>query len=242
MTGELTKSYERSLVINEEQLKMIASFIEGRFVDIEYKIYTADGAKYSLSTKDEVLSYSNPDSRRIIKIDISGNKEHQDHSLYKDIYISFSDMSKYDKSCILSLHNMEEKDIVFFSQRIDEFVKNTQLPLWWIHKPSVYMVISIVMFIIADFIYHTQADKALLADKAYNLILMIGVSFLCALVSAYLVRWVVVKLYPEGGFALGEQVKYFDRLSKTRSLIFITIIGTVILGIISGVITHRIVS
>ena len=123
MTGELTKSYEHSLLVNGDQLNYIASFVEDSFVDVEYKMYTSDGANYSLNTKEEVISYSNPNSRRIIKIVISGNKEHRELSYLKDFSISLFDLSKYDKSCILTLNNMEEKDIVFYTQRVDEFVK-----------------------------------------------------------------------------------------------------------------------
>lgn len=242
MKGELTKSYDRSLLINEEQFRSIASYVEDSFVDVDYKIYTSDGANYSMDAKDEVLSYINPDSRRIIKIVISGNKDHRDRSFYKDFSLTLFDMSKFDKSCILTLNNMEEKDIVFYSQRIDEFVKSAQEPLWWIHKTAVYIVIWVLLYAIAAVFYFTKKDKAQLADKAYNMVFLNGVSAICAVVSAFLVRWVVRKLYPEGGFAIGEQVKYFNRLNKTRNLILITILGTIVLGIISGVITHLIVS
>ena len=242
MTGELTKSYERSLVITEEDLKYLVSFVEEEFVDVDYKIYTVDGANYKMSTIEEVLSYSNPESRRIIKIVISGNKEHRESAFFKDFSISLFDMSKYDKSCILSLNNMEEKDIVFYSQRIDEFVKDAQIPLWWIHKPSVYIVIWILLYAIATVFYYTKTDEALLTDKAFNMVFLNGVSVLCAAVSAFLVRWVVRKLYPEGGFSIGEQIKVLSKISKRRNLILITILGTIVLGIISGVITHIIVS
>jgi len=242
MTGELTKSYDRSLVIDEEQLNNIASFVEESFVDIEYKIYTSDGANYSLSTVDEVFSYSNPDSRRIIKLVISGNKEHRDRSYFKDFSISLFDMSRYEQSCILTLYGMEEKDIIFYSHRIDEFVKQTQLPLWWIHKIPVYIVICLLLYAIVAFFYFTKTEKALLADNTFSILFLNGVSVICAFVSAILIRGVVKKLYPEGGFAIGEQVKHFNRQNKTRKFILITIIGTIVLGVLSGMITHLIVS
>lgn len=242
MTGELTKSYEHSLIITEEHLKNLISLVEDEFVDIEYKIYTADGANYKLSTKEDVLSYSNPESRRIIMIVISGNREHREHAFYKDFSISLFDMSKYDKSCILTLNNMEEKDIVFYTQRIDEFVKSAQAPLWWIHKTSVYIVIWILLYAIAAFLYYTKTDKALLSEKTYNMAFLNGVSVICAAISAFFVRWGVKKLYPEGGFAIGEQVKVLSKISRRRDIIFITVLGTIVLGIISGIITHLIVS
>lgn len=242
MTGELTKSYDCPLVINEEQFKNIVSFIEGRLVDIEYKIYTSDGANYSLGARDEVLSYSNPDSRRIVKIVISGNLEHRESLFFKDFSIFLCDMSQFDKSCILSLHNMEEKDIVFFTQRVGEFIDNAKERFWWIHKTVVYVVLSILLYLIVAFLYYTQTDKTQLADRTYNVLFLNGVSVISAFISAFLIRWGVRKLYPEGGFAIGEQVNYFNKLKKNRTLIFITIIGTIVLGVISGLITHLIVS
>ena len=242
MTGGLTRSYERSLVIKEEQLNNLASFIEDNFVDIEYNICTSDGANYSLNTKDDVLLYSNPDSRRIVKIVMSGNKEHREYSFYKDFSVSLLDMSIYDKSCILTLNKMEEKDIVYYDQRIEEFVKNTQIPLWWIHKTAVYIVIWLLLYFLAAFFYFTKTDKTQLTDNAYNILFLNGVSAVCAVVSAFLIRWAVKKLYPEGGFAIGEQVKFFNRRRKIRNMILITVLGTIVLGIISGVITHLIVS
>lgn len=242
MTGELIKSYERSLIINEELLKNLASFIEEGFVDVDYKIFTSDGANYKLNSKDEVFAYSNPESRRIIKIVISGNKDHRERAFYKDISVSLFDLSKYDKSCILTLNNMEEKDIVFYTQRIDEFVQNAQTPLWWIHKTVVYVVIWLLLYAIAAFFYFTRTDKAQLADKAYNMIFLNGVSAICAAVSAFGVRWLVGYLYPEGGFAIGEQAKYLNKKSRTRNLILVTVLGTIVLGVVSGMITHLIVS
>ncbi len=242
MRGKLTKSYEHSLVITEEHLNCLVAFVEDGFVDIDYIIYTSDGASYKLSAIEDVLSYSNPESRRIIKIVISGNKEHREHALYKDFSISLLDMSKYDKSCILDLNNMEEKDIVFYTQRIDEFVNNAQAPLWWIHNNAVYIVLWLLLYAIAASFYFMKGDKVLLADKAYSILFLNGVSAICAAVSAFFVRWVVRKLYPEGGFAIGEQVNVLTRISKTRNMILITILGTIVLGIISGVITHLIVS
>lgn len=242
MTGELTKSYERSLIINEEHLNYIASFVEDEFVDVEYNIYTADGAHYKFGGKDELLAYRNPESRKIVKLVISGNKEHRDRAYFKDFSISLFDMSKYDKSCILTLDNMEEKDIVFYTQRIDEFVKNAQAPFWWIHKTVVYIVIWLLLYAIAAFFYFTKMDKTQLADKAYNILFLNGVSVICAAISAVGVRWLVGFLYPEGGFAIGEQTKKLNKKNDIRNLVLITIIGTIILGIISGVITHMIVS
>jgi hypothetical protein len=57
----------------------------------------------------------------------------------------------------------------------------------------------------------------------------------------FVVKRFVEYLFPQGGFAIGEQVKYFNKKEKTRNLVLMTIIGSLIIGIIAGVITHFIV-
>lgn len=67
--------------------------------------------------------------------------------------------------------------------------------------------------------------------------LLAGWSVLCMLFSVFVVGKTVDYLFPEGGFATGEQKKYMKKKNKARNLVFNTIIGTIILGVISGLIT-----
>lgn len=49
-------------------------------------------------------------------------------------------------------------------------------------------------------------------------------------------------LFLEGGFVIGEQKKFMKEKDKTRNFIFITIICTIILGVMSGLIVNFISS
>ena len=70
--------------------------------EVRYEIRTVDGANYKIDTLEEVLSYSNPQSRRIVKLSISANKQKNTHLFTQNLTLSLFDMTLYDKSCILS--------------------------------------------------------------------------------------------------------------------------------------------
>jgi hypothetical protein len=150
-------------------------------------------------------------------------------------------MAKYDASCILSLKNLEESEITYITQRIDEFVKGASVPYWWIHRPAFYIVVGILLYGIVSGVYFLSIDREKWAEKANNVAVLSGWSVICMAISAFLIKGIIEYLFPEGGFAIGEQIKYMKKKDKVRGLIFITIIGSIVIGVISGVLTHFIV-
>lgn len=240
MKGSLNKSYSSPIVIDEERLQYLSGVITEKFKGVYYRIETVDGASYKLGTLEEVLSYSNPQPRRIIKISIIGNKESDAIKIYPDITVSLFDMSKYDKACILSLNNLEEQEITFLTQRIDEFVKGVRIPYWWLHSKVVYWIVGIVLYAIAAVLYYISYGKEQMAHSMNNTIFWYGLSFLCFFFSEFVVKRCIEYLFPEGGFAIGEQVKYMNKKSRTRNIILGSILGSILLSIVSGIIVHLI--
>lgn len=240
MKGSLSKSYNRSLIIDAQHIAHLSEVIEEDFGDVSYVIKTSDGARYELGKVDDVLSYNNPDPRKIVVFTVSGYKESGSHRIDPDISISLFDMSQYDGSCILSLNNMDEQEITYYTQRIDEFVKTAQTSYWWIHKPVVYWIIGTLLFIVFYLGFYTKLGKDRLLGNNHTLFLL-ETSLVCYFFSMFVVKRFVEYLFPQGGFAIGEQVKYFNKKEKTRNLVLMTIIGSLIIGIIAGVITHFIV-
>lgn len=72
MIGSFNKVYNHPIIVDEGQLHNLSNTIIKRFDKVEYEIHTVDGASYKLPSIDDVITYSNPDSRRIIKINIWG--------------------------------------------------------------------------------------------------------------------------------------------------------------------------
>lgn len=240
MIGSLDKSYNRPIIVDEEQLRHLASIVEKRFCAVEYEIKTIDGAKYILPNIDDVIAYNNPDSRKIVCISIGGYKSKDGRGYYPEFSISLFDMSKYDASCILTLKNLEEAEITYFSQRVDEFVKSTKTAYWWLHRSAFYIGLGFLLYCMVVVYYYLSLGMEQWSMKADKTTILTGWSVICMLISVYGIRKIVEYLFPEGGFVIGEQKRFMKRKDKRRYLVFITIIGTIILGVISGVIANYI--
>lgn len=233
MKGSLDKSYDCSIIIDDEQLRYISDFIKERFNEVRYEIKTLDGAVYKLDSIDAILSYNNPDARRLIKVSIIGNKECGTHIFLPDITVSLFDMSKYDKSCVISLNNLDEQEITFISQRIDEFVEGARMPYWWIHKNAVYWILGVSLYCVLAILYYVKLGKEQFDKSMSNTFFWLGVSIICMFFSTVIVKRSIEYLFPEGGFAIGEQVKFMKKKNKTRSIIL-----GLLLSVITGLIVY----
>lgn len=240
MIGSFNKAYNRPIIVDEGQLRYLSNIIIERFDKVEYEIHTVDGASYKLPTIDDVIAYSNPDSRRIIKINIWGEKKKDSPSFYWAFSLSLFDMSKYDSSCILTMKDLEDTEITFLAQRIDEFVKGCQFPCWWIHSKAFYIVLGFLLYAAIVVAYYVNLGHEKWVEMPNKSTILTGWSVLCMLFSVFVLGKSVDYLFPEGGFSTGEQVKYMKKKNKARNLVFNFILGTIILGVISGLITHYI--
>lgn len=242
MIGSLDKSYNRPILVDEDHLRYLAGIVEERFCAVEYEIKTIDGAKYKLPTIDDLITYNNPDSRKIVSISISGYKNKDGNGYYPEFSISLFDMSEYDASCILTLKKLEEAEITHITQRVDEFVKSTKTAYWWLHRPAFYVALGFIFYCVVVAYYYLSLGLEQWSMKENKTSLLTGWSFICMLTSVYGIRKIVDYLFLEGGFVIGEQKKFMKKKDKTRNFIFITIICTIILGVMSGLIVNFISS
>ena len=237
MIGSLDKSYNRPILVDEDHLRYLAGIVEERFCAVEYVIKTIDGARFKLPTIDDLISYNNPDSRKIVCISIIGYKSKDVNGYFPEFSISLFDMSEYDASCILTLKKLEEAEITHITQRVDEFVKSTKTAYWWLHRPAFYVALGLIFYSVVIVYYYLSLGMEQWSMKENKTSILIGWSFICMLTSVYGIRKIVDYLFPEGGFVIGEQKKFMKKKDKTRNFI-ITIICTVIFGVISGLIVN----
>lgn len=240
MIGSLNKSYDCPSIIDAERLEHLSEFIKENFDEVKYEIRTVDGASYKIETLEEVLLYSNPHSRRIIKLTITANKQKNTHSFSPNLTLSLFDMTQFDKSCILSMYELEDREISFLTQRIDEFITGSRPSYWWIHKQLIYWILGALLFTLA-IVWISKSGKETLANGISTLF-WIGVSFICFFISMVIIKRGVEYLFPEGGFTIGEQAAYLKKKEKTRNVVFISVFGSLILGIVSGFLVHLIVN
>lgn len=242
MKGNFRKKYDFSIIVTAEDLKALLDTITDVFKYVRYEIETSDGAKYTTNELKDILEYTNPDTRKIELLRIRGNLNEGESFFSPNICISLFDTSKFDKSIIFDLNEMEEKEIIYYTTIIDEFARRIKAPYWWIFKDWFYWICGIILYFSFGFIYLSNTDITNTINKVYSILLLQGVSAVCMAFSMYALSKVVSFFFPESCFAFGEQVKFKIKKEKRRSIIFITLLLALIIGIISNIISYYIVS
>lgn len=240
MIGCLDKVYTRPIMVDEEELRYLSEIVVERFEDVEYVIHTIDGASYRLPTIDEVLKYRNPDARQIVKIDIRAEKNKENHGFYPSFSISLFDRTQHDLSCMLSLKDIDEAEITFLDQRVNEFVKKNQISYWWMHSFVFYLIVSILMYVGVLAVYNLNIRNGVWTAESKNSGILLCWSFVCMFASFFVVKKAVNGMFIRGGFAIGEQKENVLKKERRRYFLFVTVMLALLIGVVSGIIVNYI--
>lgn len=240
MIGSLEKVYSRPICVSEDQLRGLAKIVTERFEEVEYDIHTKDGACYKLPTIDDMMDYPNPDARKIVKIDIRGEKSKDSHGLYPSFSLSLFDMNQYDLSCILSLKNLDEAEITLLDQRVNEFVKKSKNDFWWIHTFLFYLVVGFVLYVLLLLFLNLKTSNEFWHELSHNTSVLFSFSGLCMMISFFVVREVVNWMTTKGGFGIGEQKETMKKKAKRRYSLFGLVLLPLLLDVAYDVIKNLI--
>lgn len=241
MIGSLNKSYDFPIIVSTEDLKSLSDLLYSGFEEIQYNINTKDGARYTLNSLDEVLNFSNPDDRKIQRICIEGNKKKGERFMYPNISVSLLDKSVFSKSCKLEINQLEETELCYYSQRVEEFVERIRAPYWWLHKSAFYWITGLLLYFLSAIFYFHHVDNTDPVNRVYNVLVLQGVSAFCMFISMVIIEKIVYYFFPECFFAIGEQLKRIEKLNKLKRFIFLTVIIALVIGVLSSIIAYYIV-
>lgn len=237
MTASTTKYYSCPIIVDESQLRYLSEMVKERFGEVEYGIETLDGVQYEYSSIDDLLAYNNPNSRKITKINIRGNLYNGGSSSVPELYLSIGDRSKSELSCYMRLRCLYESDIVYFKNRMEDFVKDYSVEYWWMYKPVSYWVFGGCLYLLLAAILPWYIGGEFHVFISHNIVAKLCWSMLCMVVTILLIKKGLGWLFPAGGFRIGEQVKVLDRKVKVRKWI-LGLITTVVAGLIVAYFTH----
>ena len=237
MTGSTTNYYFCPIIVDENQLRYLSEMVKERFGEVEYGIETLDGVQYEYSSIDDLLAYNNPNSRKITKINIRGNLYNGGSSSVPELYLSIGDWSKSELSCYMRLRCLDESDIVYFKNRMEDFVKDYSVEYWWMYKPVSYWIFGGCLYLLLAAILPWYIGGEFHVFISHNIVAKLCWSMLCMVVTVLLIKKGLGWLFPAGGFRIGEQVKVLDRKVKARKWI-LGLITTVVAGLIVAYFTH----
>lgn len=232
--GDFNKSYNFPSSVSKEDIKSLLDIIAPVCEEFSFDFKTKDGAKYTVDNIEEVLTYSNPNSRKIIRLDIKGNLRKGNHFIFPNISIILYDSSIHGLSCRIDFNKLEEKDIIFYSQQIDEVIQRTKMPYWWLHQDAFYWCVGIILYLILGgiFLYVTNDTEPFVKLQV--------ISALCMFSSMFLLEKIISYLYPKGCFYIGEQEKFKNKKNKTLA-IWSSVISTILLGVCASIIAHFVI-
>lgn len=241
MIGSLNKSYVFPIIVSAEDLKSLSDLLSSGFEELQYTINTKDGAKYTITSLEDVLNYSNTDDRKIQRLCIRGNKKKAGNYIHPNIYVSLLDKSAYTTSCEFEVNQLDETELCYYTQRIDEFVKRIRAPYWWLHKSAFYWITGLLLYFLSAIFYFHHVDNTDPVNRVYNILVLQGVSAFCMFISMVIIEKTVYYFFPECSFAIGEQLKRIEKLNKLKRFIFLTVIIALVVGVLSSIIAYYIV-
>lgn len=233
MTASTTKYYSCPIIVDENQLRYLSEMVKERFGEVEYGIKTIDGVQYVYSSIDDLLAYNNPNSRKITEISIRGNLYNGGSSSVPELYLSIGDWSKSELSCYIRLRCLDESDIAYFKNRMEDFVKDYCVKYWWMYKPIFYWIFGGCLYLLLAAILPWYIGGEYYVYISHSIVAKLCWSMLCMAVTILLIKKGLDWLFPAGGFRIGDQVKVLDGKVKVRKWI---------LGLITAVVTGLIVS
>lgn len=222
------------MILDKDQLRYLAKMVEERFEDVKYRIKTNNGDEYDYRIFDELLAYDNPNSRKITTIYIRGRKSGYGSSSLSELSISIYDRSNEVLSCYMDLRNLDETEIEYFSNRIENFVKDNSVVYWWMYKPGIILALYCFLYTVIGVCFSWYVNKEYGLDINHNIIWLVCWIVICMGVTVFLMKRVWGELFPAGGFLIGEQIKAMER----RMTVCKWILG-LITAVISGLIVAK---
>lgn len=235
MKVEFSKTIYHSLLIQEEELRSLCSFVSSRFEEITITAACVDGSRLETPDIEEILRFENPKFRRIKSVGIEGRSgvdEHISLDLYSDRFSTaeiFLTCESDDRAVYIS------REIL---NRLAEMKPAYNL-LARVHVSTVLLI----LWGSATFWYTTLLVLGLSSASGpkYSAAQEVNISILLAIVFmavTYPFDKLQRYLFPKVFFLLGKQKQAMETIKQWRSFIFYGLLLSIITGVVSSLIVN----
>lgn len=241
---DINKTYRecKALYVSDEELKYFHIFLSDNFANINYRVKCNDDASIVFTNLEELLSYENPDFRKIICIEIICDNE----DITKEFYRPFIAFKNYFQISLGSEYSSRTLSYTFNFNEINKangFERELKLRLkgiipwyWFLSKFDFVLGISLFFFLISVVTvsisiyekirfpnnFHNQLD---LNINEYIILSVIGAGLIYAI--AFPLNKLKKYLFPNTLIELGRQKKK----NKLRLQVIYLILSAVFLGL-----------
>ncbi len=233
MKVEFSKTIYHSLLIQEEDLRSICSFVSSRFKNLKIIASCMDGSRFESEDINEILLFDNPKFRRIKSIRVEGDSGSREQ-ISVDI-----DSDRFSTASIFLLSESDDQ-AVYISREILNMLAEMKpsyhllaripvsgvLAAFWVAWTTLYTASMMLGFV------HPSISR-FSGIQQLNISIVLAIIFF---VVTYPFDRLQRYLFPKVFFLLGKQKKAMETIKQWRSFIFYGLLLSIITGIVSSLI------
>jgi hypothetical protein len=238
MIFKTEKKIKHALVLEEEDLKKISSFIIERYKKIEITAKCNDKTVLRSENIDDIVSFENQDFRRIIAISMEGR-----NSFEESLYITIEEKSYEESTAEFSISSDKEEDVNYISKKLTEWFLGTKpgysfmsrISSFWVFL-GLACVVAVILNLYWDVIGKTILDTSKLsATEVFNLAFF--AFFIIYIICSEPIKKFRKWLFPAIFFLLGKQKKTMKKIENIRIIVFIVIFLGLAINILGNILS-----
>lgn len=234
MKTTITKNITHSILADTNDIKSIFDFISSKYTSVNITGICNDGSQLETQDIQDLLSFENLNYRKIEAISYSAFGDN-----VNDRFLLVIQDNKYNTAELLITSDNDEQ-AVYNTQEIIKRLSDVKANYDWIARvPVLVAVMSFLMLI--WFIWQTSVSTGLISsEQAYTSVSAseyVNRSVFLAIVlfgATYPLEKLKKYLFPKVFFLIGKQKKTMETVHKVRTFIFVTVLLSLLLGIITN--------
>lgn len=235
ITGKCRR--KKAILVTPERLRELSNILLKHCERIEYNARTKAGTRIEFESIEELLSYDNFKTRRIVELDLTGYRGYS-----RTVEVSLGDQNysillNYGSTirCDYKLSTIDEESIL--TNDINTWFEKSKCSYWLLGKfslsgmlfiPSFF--ITLVRFISGD---KVEFDTSNLHIWLLLVLVTIGVIGFWSLVD-FIDEHFLANLFPAVAFKWGEESDRYDKWEKYRSNLLWGVIMAIIIGLVTN--------
>jgi len=235
MDIRITRKKEYSIIVVEDELRALVSFLSSNYEPVNIIAQCNDGSSMTTSQLEDIINFENPSSRKIESLQINFGKSYSQGGNVEfggGVFLS---------TCNLTITETDDAKALKVAKEIEHRFEEcrpwySNLGKYFIYGLGVFLFILLSLFVTGLFLVDVKGNEAVLFSKiSISIFQGLALGAIVSLVGTYLIKgwfWIFPKIW----FDIGKQKAELQTRIKVRNFIFVGVISTLILGVIASII------
>lgn len=231
-----------AVLITEQSSKNIHSFLNKNFSEIQYSGELSDSTNIIFDNFEDFLNYPNSNSKYISRLSIDCSDGESSYESRRSVSITFRNYRLYAPKAVKYSLKYRDKEWGFlFEDELINELKETRPSYNLLEYFDTYVLLTIITTVylvyegFRNLLLRVKSPSGSLFDVPFPVLVTVA---LIVLIIYFAILWSLNKtrnyLFPVLFFAIGHQVKSFERRRFIANIVFAGIIGAVLLGLFTN--------